>query len=207
MDYFILSSPISYSRYIIFQERIRKKRKECILVLHHFPTITAGVNTKKENLLTSIEILTSKGIEFYSVKRGGDLTAHEPGQIVLYPHLDLKARNIKLAQFLEKFLFILINTFELTWELELIFLENKPGLYLKQDPSKKLVSVGFNFQSFFTSYGVAINFENDLSTFQHINPCGNLAHNIVSIQKLGLDTSLKMDFILELFSEIQDSFG
>lgn len=206
MDYFILSNPVSYSSYINFQERIRKKRKECILVLEHIPTITAGVNFKRENLLVSQELLLQKGIEFYFIKRGGDLTAHERGQIVIYPHIDLKKRNIKLTQFLSILQTIILNTVELVWDLELVYFENKPGFYLKKEPSKKLISLGFNFQSFFTSYGLALNFENDLSTFQYIHPCGEEAENITSIQNLGLDTSLKMDFILEVLDAFHEYF-
>lgn len=207
MDYFILSSPISYARYVNFQERIRKKRKECVLVLEHTNSITAGINAKKENLLITPQTLAQKGIEFHSIKRGGDFTAHEPGQIVIYPHVDLKNRNMKLTQFLSLFQKLLIDSIDLIWNLELVYLEDKPGLYLKKDYSKKLVSFGFNFHSFFTSYGAAINFQNDLSTFAYINPCGDSSKNIVSIQSLGLDTNLKMDFILEFLQSFHDCFS
>jgi lipoyl(octanoyl) transferase len=207
VDYFIFQTPILYTRYIEFQNKIRNKRKECLLILEHPPTITSGINSKKENLLVLPSVLESKGISILDIKRGGDYTAHEPGQIVVYPHLDLKRRKMSLTQFLKIFRSLLANSIEIVWNLELVYHEENPGLYLKKDPMKKLISFGMNFQSFFTSFGAAINFENTLETFQYINPCGNSSQNIVSIQSLGLDTSLKWEFLNEFIDVFYMYFG
>ncbi len=207
MDYFILQTPILYTRYIEFQNKIRKRRKECLLILEHPPTITSGIHAKKENLLVPLSVLESKGISILDIKRGGDYTAHEPGQIVVYPHLDLKRRKMSLTQFLKVFRSLLANSIEIVWDLELVYHEENPGLYLKKEPMKKLISFGMNFQSFFTSFGAAINFENTLETFQYINPCGNSSQNIVSIQSLGLDTSLRWEFLNEFIDVFYMYFG
>jgi lipoyl(octanoyl) transferase len=207
VDYFILQNQIPYIEYIEFQERIRKKRKECLLILEHPPTITGGINSKPENLLVSEKVLESRQISYHQIKRGGDFTAHEPGQILIYPHVDLKKRDISLTTFLQVFRRILTDSIEITWGLDLIFREENPGLYLKEDPTKKLISFGLNFKSFFTSFGAGFNFENNLSTFQFINPCGNLSRNIVSFHSLGLDVSRKWEFIHEFVDEFNESFG
>lgn len=207
MDYFILQNPIPYTKYIEFQNRIRVKRKECLLILEHPPTITGGINSNNDNLLVSGSILESKGIPVLNIKRGGDYTAHEPGQIVIYPHIDLKKRDISLTQFLSIYRKIFADSIEIIWGLELIFREENPGLYLKEDPRKKLISFGMNFKSFFTSFGSAINFMNNLETFQYINPCGNSFRNMVSFQSLGLDLERKWEFLHEFLDEFHYYFG
>jgi lipoyl(octanoyl) transferase len=208
MDCFLLQSSIPYTQYIDFQTRIRTKRKECILILEHPCTITAGINHNQKNLLVPKEILESKGISLIQVSRGGDFTAHEPGQIVLYPHIDLKKRNLSLVDFLQLFRGTLNRSILKIWGLRLIDNPENPGLYLYSEPEKKLVSFGVYFKSFFTSFGAALNWKNSLETFQYINPCGGLSQNMVSIEKLGLDSSLGEDFkylFLDMFlAELQN---
>ncbi|MCB1178516.1 MAG: lipoyl(octanoyl) transferase LipB [Leptospiraceae bacterium] len=194
MDCFILQKPLAYNKYINFQTNIRSKRKECILILEHYPTITSGINHKPENLLVSEEILQKKGISLFSISRGGDYTAHEPGQIVIYPHIDLKKRNLNLVSFIKIFRNSIIKSCLSIWNLRLIENKNKPGLYLHSEPEKKLVSFGVYFKSFFTSFGAALNSANSLDTFSHINPCGDNFKNITSIERLNLDISKEEDF-------------
>lgn len=81
---------IPYLRYLEMQEKLRKFRRECILFLEHASTITRGINYNPENLLLGREFLESQGIQVHFIQRGGDFTAHEPGQLVIYSHVDLK---------------------------------------------------------------------------------------------------------------------
>ncbi|EMO25708.1 hypothetical protein LEP1GSC170_0758 [Leptospira interrogans serovar Bataviae str. HAI135] len=93
---------IPYLRYLEMQDKLRKFRRECILFLEHAPTITGGINYNPENLLVKPEFLESMGIQIHWTQRGGDFTAHEPGQLVLYSHVDLK-REIFLSVLFRKF--------------------------------------------------------------------------------------------------------
>lgn len=195
---------VEYSRYIKLQSNLRKKRRECVIFLDHTSTITAGVNAERKNLLVSRELLDREGINLAEVSRGGDFTAHEPGQLVIYPHIDLKKRNLSIGEYLN----ILLSTVEKlilkVYKLEVIQRKDKPGLYLKNDPEKKIASIGVNFKSYFTSFGIAINITNDLKTFSFINPCGEKSENIISIKSIGLDQGMEAEFIGEfkrLFSE------
>ncbi len=186
---------VPYSRYDQIQRFLRKKRKEILVFLEHTSCITGGINYNTENLLVQESFLRDRNIELLFLKRGGDFTAHEKGQLVIYPHIDLKKRNLSIAIFLRNFMDSIQDSIQNTWELEVTFKESDPGLYLKSDLEKKLVSVGINFKSFFTSFGAAINIQNSLETFSFINPCGKKSKNIVSIKSLGLDPNKENKFI------------
>lgn len=198
MKPYSLSKCIPYSRYLLFQEKSRKLRRESLLFLEHPPTLTAGTNSKGENLLVSEDHLHERGILIYHVKRGGDFTAHEPGQMVVYPHIDLKKRDLSVTEFIHFFRNSLAESLWNVWKISVIDRKDSPGLYLKDHPEKKLVSFGIFFKSFFTSFGAAINVENTLETFSWINPCGGKTENMVSIQSLGKDPKLKSQFQKEL---------
>ncbi|MBP9887361.1 MAG: lipoyl(octanoyl) transferase LipB, partial [Leptospiraceae bacterium] len=163
---------VPYNRYLKLQSFLRKRRREILIFLEHTSTITAGSNYNIQNLLVSEEYLLEKSVQFFQVERGGDLTAHEVGQLVIYPHIDLKKRNITIGDYLHLLTQTLIQSISDVWGILVIENKEKPGLYLASNPNKKLVSMGVYFKSYFTSYGVAINLRNDLSVFRMINPCG-----------------------------------
>ena len=203
---------VPYNRYVQLQFLLRKKRKEIVIFLEHTSTITAGSNYNIQNLLVSEEYLLEKSVQFFQVERGGDLTAHEVGQLVIYPHIDLKKRNITIGDYLHLLTQTLIQSISDVWGILVIENKEKPGLYLASNPNKKLVSMGVYFKSYFTSYGVAINLRNDLSVFRMINPCGQDAANMVSLLSLGLDTSIEKEeefretFLMK-FTTALDSFS
>ncbi|EMO46481.1 lipoyl(octanoyl) transferase LipB [Leptospira santarosai] len=186
---------IPYLRYLELQEKLRKFRKECILFLEHTPTITGGINYNPKNLLFGREFLESRGISIHWTQRGGDFTAHEPGQLVVYAHVDLKKRNLSIRLYLENLLRSVIDSARATWGLNLITDSSSPGLYLESNPSKKICSIGVNFKSFFTSHGIAFNLNNDFAAFRCINPCGRNWTDMTSVEKLGLDFTKRNEFI------------
>ena len=192
---------IPYKKYMNFQQKLRYYRKEMILFVEHPPTITSGINSKDSNLLVRPLELKNKNIKSYTIERGGDFTAHEPGQLVVYIHIDLKKRNLKISDFLHKISLVFIQTTKNLYGLELIWDKKFPGLYLK-DSQKKLISFGICFKSFFTSYGFAFNIHNSLETFQYINPCGLEKNRMtsllllnISVEKNNLIDNLKKNFI------------
>ena len=206
MKIFRFSHLLSYNQYISFQEKARKKRLESIFFLEHPPTITAGTSFQKKNLLFSTVELSHKGVHLFYTKRGGDFTAHEPGQLVIYPHIDLKKRNISVIDFIGLFRLSIGESIQEIWDLSVIDKKESPGLYLAEDPDKKIVSFGIYFKSFFTSFGASINIDNTLETFQNINPCGGKHENIVSIKKLGLNANKKVDLIVLLSKKLKEKF-
>lgn len=188
MQAFSLKNPLPYEDYVRFQEKSRAKRRESILFLEHPLTITGGINYNIDNLLRNEDFLSENGISLQYIKRGGDYTAHEPGQIVTYIHLDLKKREISISDFLDLVLEIAIHATKEVWGLTLVKNPNAPGLYLSDSPNRKILSMGVLFKSWFTSYGIALNVSNDFSAFQCIHPCGQDWRSMVSVAGLGLDS-------------------
>lgn len=180
-----ISSRIPYDRYLRFQEKARNQRMESILFLEHNPCLTGGSTAKAENLLSKEETLSAAGVGLFLLQRGGDYTAHEPGQVVGYPHIDLKKRDIRLGDYLAALTISIRNAVLEIWNVELLENRESPGLYLKENPKKKLVSLGVYAKSHFTSFGFALNGINTLETFKHIHPCGALSSDVVSLQILG----------------------
>ncbi len=189
------SQPIQYLDYNKFQENSRKKRVESIFFLEHPATITAGINSLEKNLLATTSVLSEKKIEFLEIPRGGDYTAHELGQLVVYFHIDLEARGMKIADFLREMQENLVDSVHSIWKISLVEDRAKPGLYWEKDPSLKIVSIGVYFKRFFTSFGFAMNLSNSCETFQYINPCGMKSENIKSLKMLGAEPGLKKEFI------------
>jgi lipoyl(octanoyl) transferase len=188
---------LNYAKYLKLAEYFRKKKKENILFCDHYPVITAGIQYKKESFKLPEELIKRQGIEIYYTKRGGDLTAHELGQIIIYPHIDLKSRKIFLVDFIKTMMEITKDLIYSEFQIELFYKENMPGLYTLKE--EKIVSMGLEIRQGFTSSGIAINYSNDLKTFSYIFPCGykNLKMNSIKnllTEKINQNLSInKMD--------------
>ncbi|WP_108958765.1 lipoyl(octanoyl) transferase LipB [Leptospira ellinghausenii] len=182
---YLFPSIVSYQRYLDFQENARKNRRESMLFLEHSPCLTGGIGAKAENLLVPEVRLKELGVDFVNLPRGGDFTAHEPGQIVGYLHIDLKKRGLSLGDFLRNLNESLVVAVKDTWGLEVEENPKSPGLYTKET-KKKLISEGIYAKSYFTSFGFALNGINSLFTFSLINPCGARSEDMVSLSALGL---------------------
>ncbi len=81
---------------------MRKSFPGYLLFCEHPPVFTLGKSGSKENLLINEQMLAQRGIEFYNINRGGDITFHGPGQIVGYPILDLEQFNLGIKTYIWK---------------------------------------------------------------------------------------------------------
>lgn len=195
MIFHSFQKPIPYLDYLAFQERSRKKRRESLLFLEHPPTITAGVNSKSENLLYPVEFLRPEGVDYIPVSRGGDHTGHEPGQLVVYLHTDLGVRGMGVGDFLREIQTGVIETVDRIWGISLVENRTSPGLYWAENPQKKVVSLGVYFKSFFTSFGFALNLDNSCKIFRYIHPCGIGSDNMMPLNRIGADPARRAEFI------------
>lgn len=83
-----IGKPVPYQEYLTLESDLRRRREELILVCEHSPVITAGVQFKDKSIRVPETELAARGVAFHKTSRGGDVTAHEPGQIVIYVHAD-----------------------------------------------------------------------------------------------------------------------
>ncbi len=156
-----------------------------LLFCEHPPVFTLGKSGSRENLLINEPMLAQRGIEFYHINRGGDITFHGPGQIVGYPILDLEQLNLGIRGYIEKLEGAVIRLLE-DYGIEAGRLEGATGVWL--DPEKprlarKICAIGVKAGRHITMHGFAFNVNTDLSYYQYINPCGFVDKGVTSMEK------------------------
>jgi lipoyl(octanoyl) transferase len=172
------------------QKRQDQLTPNTVLLVEHPPVITLGARQSENRLLKTENELKESGISVEKVRRGGGTTAHNPGQIVIYPILDLKSLHLDITTYirqLEQIGIELLNELGVTASRK----KSLPGLWIGE---KKIASIGVKVKKWVTYHGIAINICNDLSIFENIIPCGldgvemtsveKETSNIVSIEKI-----------------------
>lgn len=147
--------------------------EDLLILVQHPPVVTLGRSTKPGHLLASPEYLESRGIQVRDVERGGDVTIHEPGQLVAYPIIDLKRHKKDLHWYLRQVEEVIILALA-TFGLECGRVQGLTGVWRQRPDGTrvKLASIGVHARDWVTWHGVALNVENDLATFDHTVPCG-----------------------------------
>lgn len=147
--------------------------EDLLILVQHPAVVTLGRSTKPGHLLASPEYLESRGIQVREVERGGDVTIHEPGQLVAYPIVDLKRHKKDLHWYLRQIEEVVIRALA-EFGLECGRVEGLTGVWRTRPNGSrvKLASIGVHARDWVTWHGVALNVENDLSTFNHTVPCG-----------------------------------
>jgi len=167
--------------------RYNSRIPDCLLLTEHEPVITMGRATSPQNLLFAPEELKRRGVELYSIERGGDVTFHGPGQLVAYPIIDLTARGKDLHQYLRDLERLIVATLaDLGLAAEL-----KRGLTGVWVADHKLAAIGVAVSRWVTYHGLALNVNTDLDYFKMINPCGITQYAVGSVaQMLGRTTEV-----------------
>jgi len=152
---------------------------ETVYLLEHPHVFTCGRGGHAGNLLTGVD-WDQNPIELVRINRGGDVTYHGPGQLVGYPHLDLKARNRDVHRYLRDLEQVLIDT-AACFDVLSFRREGLTGVWTEQG---KLASIGVGVRRWVTMHGFALNVSTDLRYFQLINPCGMPGCPMVSLSSL-----------------------
>ncbi len=151
-----------------------------IWVVEHPPTYTLGRNGKAHHILQNTSIPVVK------VDRGGQVTYHGPGQIVIYLLLDLHRRNIgirNLVTLIENCIILLLAEYGVTAYSDAV----APGVYVDK---KKIAALGLRVSKGRTTHGLSLNVDMDLSPFRFINPCGYAGLEITQCLDLGIKETL-----------------
>jgi lipoyl(octanoyl) transferase len=145
-----------------------------LLFCQHPPVYTLGRSGSSEHLLLDEEGLQQKGIEFFKINRGGDITYHGPGQIVGYPIFDLDEFFTDVHRYVRFIEEAIIRTLA-EYGLEALRIEEYTGVWLPATgalPKRKICAIGVHLSRWVTMHGFAFNINTDLNYFNHIIPCG-----------------------------------
>lgn len=150
-----------------------------IWYVQHPPVYTLGRNARRENLLIETDI------PVIQTDRGGDITYHGPGQVVLYSLFDLRRSGMTvktLVYVLEQ----AVIQFLAGYDIEASRLDSAPGVYVQH---KKIASLGLRVRKGCSYHGIAINVDMDLQPFQWIHPCGLQNMQVTQFRQLGIEIS------------------
>ncbi len=150
-------------------------------LVEHDPVFTQGLAGRPEHLLVAGDI------PVISTDRGGQVTYHGPGQLVIYPLLDIERRRLGvrcLVSALEQSVIDVLVAHNLAGRRR----EGMPGVYVEDD---KIASIGLKVRRGRCYHGLALNVNMDLSPFAMINPCGYAGLKMTQLSDIGCDLSLE----------------
>ena len=159
--------------------------KNHLLFCSHPHVYTLGKSGSMDNVLLTDEQLKEKGIEFFKINRGGDITYHGPGQIVGYPVLDLENFFTDIHRYMRSLEEVIIRTLA-QYGISAGRFEGYTGVWLDaDDPDKarKICAMGVKCSRWVTMHGWAFNVNTDLSYFDYIIPCGIKDKSVTSMEK------------------------
>lgn len=156
--------------------------EEWLMAVEHRPVYTLGRHGQTANLLRP-DFLKSRNIELVEIERGGDITFHGPGQVVVYPLIDLAKRGLGVKAYVNLLEEAVICTVG-EWGVEATRLPDAPGVWIETPaagsaqftPSgmgvRKICALGIKCSRFISMHGLALNVTTDMRYFSAINPCG-----------------------------------
>jgi lipoyl(octanoyl) transferase len=171
-------------------ERVASGQEEdTLLLVEHDPVITLGANFHEENLLLSVKQLNDLGIAVDRSERGGDVTYHGPGQLVVYPIFNLENHGKDLHKWLRNLEEVVIQTLA-RFGLKGQRFSPHTGVWIED---RKICAVGIKVRRWTSMHGLALNALNDLTPFSYIVPCGIQEYGVTSMaQELGKDVPMEM---------------
>jgi lipoyl(octanoyl) transferase len=163
-----------------FTEHRRPDTPDELWIVEHAPVFTVGLNGRAENLLRHSEI------PVVNVDRGGQITYHGPGQLVIYLLLDLRRRGYgvrELVRRMERAVIMLLAEEGIAAEGRV----DAPGVYAGD---AKIAALGLRVKNGCCYHGLALNVDMDLAPFGDINPCGYAGMPVTRTRDLGVDLTL-----------------
>lgn len=154
--------------------------QDVFLILEHAPVFTLGLRGEKDHLKVPETFLASRNIPLVHIERGGDITYHGPGQLIIYPIVNLRAGHWRIVSFVESLEEIMIRI-ALDWGIQAERRSLNRGIWVGHN---KLGSVGIAVRRSVSFHGLALNINTDLEPFQWIDPCGLVSVAVTSIQQL-----------------------
>lgn len=183
----------------LFNQLVDKKKQhqpideEWIITVEHNPVITMGRHAKQSNLIASEAVLNQNNIECIAIERGGDITYHGPGQLVMYPIINLEEHKLGVKDYVNILEECVIRTIA-EYGIVAGRVEGASGVWIDINTpgERKICALGVKCSRYITMHGLALNVNTDLRGFQLINPCGFIDKGVTSMQvELGHEVDIK----------------
>lgn len=177
VDLGVMSYGAALEQQNFWHQKVAGGAHPVILTVEHQPVLTLGKNASLEHLLFSREHYLNLGVELFETERGGEVTAHMPGQLVVYPIIDVNKQKLSVRDY--------VNALESSVIDTLSFF----GIPSARDPQwpgvwvcgAKICAIGVRVKSRVTMHGLALNVNNDLGLFGKIVPCGISSRSVTSM--------------------------
>lgn len=184
-------------------ERVRAGAEpETWIFVEHPPVITLGRNAKNANVLLSREALAHRGVDLVEIERGGDVTFHGPGQLVVYPirRLERFREVVPLVRALESAVLEACARFGVRGERA----AEHAGVFAR---GNQLCAIGLAVRQMTSLHGLALNVSNELSYDEFINPCGLTDRGLTSLSRECGRTVAMSDVKAALLGAFAAEFG
>ncbi|KAK9270026.1 hypothetical protein L1049_025599 [Liquidambar formosana] len=179
---------VPYGEAWAWQKSIVEKKKalvqenrdysDTVIILQHYPVYTLGTRSSKEYLNFDIK---DPPYDVYRTERGGEVTYHGPGQLVMYPIINLRYHKMDLHWYLRALEEVVIRVLFSTFSIKASRLEGFTGVWVGD---QKLAAIGVRVSQWITYHGLALNVTTDLTPFQQIVPCGIRNRQVGSMKGL-----------------------
>jgi lipoate-protein ligase B len=164
----------------LWSRRVEGELPDLLILLEHPHVITLGRRGNGSHLIVSPEVLETMKIPIFHVERGGDITYHGPGQMVVYPILNLKEYGYRIVRYIDQLEEVVLRVLR------------DFGIEGRRDPlnrgvwvgREKIASVGVAVKRWVSFHGFALNYETDLKYFDLINPCGLKGEKVTSMAEI-----------------------
>ena len=180
----------------IHSKVFNKKLNDSIIFVEHDHVYTLGKNADQNNVLSNYP----KDVEIYNIDRGGDVTYHGPGQLVGYPIVNIKNRNMSIGRYVHTLEEILINTL-LNFNISAQRRDKLIGIWIGDE---KIGAIGVRVLNGITKHGFALNVNTDLSYYDGIIPCGINNCKVTSMEQLlsrNIELTLVKEIIIKEFEQ------
>jgi len=159
-------------------------RPDQILVLEHNPVFTLGRNASRADIHVTDPFLADKGVEVHEIDRGGQVTYHGPGQVVVYPVCNLGGGREDVSRLVRGLEEAMIRT-AADFGARAFRLDGYPGVWADTPRGlEKLGALGLHLHRWITTHGIAFNVDPDLARFRWITPCGITDKGVCSLRTL-----------------------
>ncbi len=186
----------------LWSRRVKGELPDLLLFLEHPHVITLGRRGNRSHVIASQEVLDGMAIPIFHVERGGDVTYHGPGQLVVYPILDLKGYGYRLIRYVDQLEEVVLCTLK------------DFGMEGKKDPlnrgvwvnGEKVASIGVTIKRWVSFHGLALNYGTDLSYFDLIHPCGLVGKKVTSMEKILGEKVPREDLVARIIFHVRGIF-